>query len=94
MIVINRHFVGISPFFFKDYLSDAKGACNGPPFRDITSITDEQLGAFVSLLAVNHGLPFCSICDSMVNQAEKELFAPTSEKLSVSNMIYFGTELL
>ncbi|VDN18116.1 unnamed protein product, partial [Gongylonema pulchrum] len=58
-----------------------KGACNGPRFRDITTVTSQQLGAFLSIFAVSRGLPLCSICDSMVNKAEAVLFEPGSKEL-------------
>ncbi|VDN17961.1 unnamed protein product [Gongylonema pulchrum] len=63
------------------FLSDPKGACDGPRFRDITTVTSQQLGAFLSIFAVSRGLPLCSVCDSMVNKAEAVLFEPGSKEL-------------
>ncbi|KHN79135.1 hypothetical protein Tcan_14480 [Toxocara canis] len=50
------------------HLNRDEAVCDGPQFKGLNSVTDDQLWGVVSLLLANHGAPLCPICDQMVDK--------------------------
>lgn len=75
------------------HLSRDEAVCSGPRFKNIQSITNDQLWGFFSLLLANHGNPLCSVCDRMISRMEQKFLHPnpillTDEEMHIHRVMF------
>uniref|UniRef100_A0A915B2X4 Saposin B-type domain-containing protein n=1 Tax=Parascaris univalens TaxID=6257 RepID=A0A915B2X4_PARUN len=59
-----------------DHLNRDEAVCNGPKFKGLHTVTNDQLWGFAALLLANHATALCPICDQMFGKLETMIFTP------------------
>ncbi|EYB86996.1 hypothetical protein Y032_0270g872 [Ancylostoma ceylanicum] len=57
-----------------EYMFKEEEICDQPPFKDLNSITEDQLYGFLATLSAAHPGPFCSLCDRFMNEVRERVF--------------------
>ncbi|RCN30581.1 hypothetical protein ANCCAN_23643, partial [Ancylostoma caninum] len=57
-----------------EYMFKEEEICDNPQFKDLNSITEDQLYGFLATLSAVHPGPFCSLCDRFMNELRQRVF--------------------
>ncbi|RCN43715.1 hypothetical protein ANCCAN_10279 [Ancylostoma caninum] len=58
----------------REYMFKEEEICDQPQFKDLNSITEDQLYGFLATLSAVHPGPFCSLCDRFMNELRERVF--------------------